>query len=197
MTNTFSYKNFDLTLFLHGSYGNKVFNNIDRMLTGMGFWNNQLTKVMGYAQLGQINDGINYPRTKINAQGENYIVNNWFEDPDNVKVLNPGGTMPRADQNDPADNDRLSSRYIEDGSYLRIKNITLGYTLPKKYAQVIRFENVRVYMNIQNLYTFTKYSGYDPEVGVNPQDAQGFTFGFDNGRYPAPRIISFGANLTF
>lgn len=125
MTNTFTYKNFDLSLFLHGSYGNKVFNNIDRMLTGMGSWSNQLSKVMGYAQLGQIDDGIAYPRNKINAQGETYTVNNWFEDADNVKILNPGGSLPRADQNDPADNDRLSSRYIEDGSYLRIKNIIL------------------------------------------------------------------------
>ncbi|MBR5432738.1 MAG: hypothetical protein IK119_10230, partial [Bacteroidales bacterium] len=61
----------------------------------------------------------------------------------------------------------------------------------------IKMENIRVYMNIQNLYTFTKYTGYDPEVGASTQDALGRTFGVDNGRYPSPTTYSFGLNITF
>ena len=73
----------------------------------------------------------------------------------------------------------------------------LGYTLPKNIIRKFLLDNARLYMNIQNLYTFTKYSGFDPEVGINPQDANNLSFGYDSGRYPAPRQISFGVNLTF
>ena len=61
----------------------------------------------------------------------------------------------------------------------------------------IKFDNIRVYCNIQNLYTFTKYSGYDPEVGASTQDAKGYTYGVDNGRYPSPTTYSFGLSLSF
>lgn len=104
---------------------------------------------------------------------------------------------PRPSIQDPNDNDRLSTRYIEDGSYLRIKNITLGYTFPKKLLTKIKVDNIRLYTNIQNLYTFTKYMGFDPEVGASTQDSSGLTFGVDNGRYPSPMTCSFGLNLTF
>ena len=60
----------------------------------------------------------------------------------------------------------MSSRFVEDGSYLRIKNISLGYTFPKKWISKLNIDNLRVYMNIQNAFTFTKYKGYDPEVGA-------------------------------
>ena len=89
----------------------------------------------------------------------------------------------------------MSDRYIEDGSYLRIKNVSLGYTLPKKLLRKIKLENLRVYCNIQNLYTFTKYNGYDPEVGASTQNAN--VFGCDNGRYPSPTTYSFGINIAF
>ena len=78
-----------------------------------------------------------------------------------------------------------------------MKNITLGYTLPKVALQKIKMENVRVYLNVQNLYTFTKYQGYDPEVGASTQDSSGLTFGVDNGRYPSPMTCSLGLNVTF
>ena len=61
----------------------------------------------------------------------------------------------------------------------------------------LRLDNVRLYMNIQNLYTFTNYSGYDPEVGASTTDSSGLTFGMDNGRYPSPLTCSLGLNLTF
>ena len=76
-------------------------------------------------------------------------------------------------------------------------NITVNVIQDSKITRKIKMESIRVYTNIQNLVTFTKYTGYDPEVGVNPQDATGYTFGFDLGRYPAPRIISFGLNVSF
>jgi TonB-linked SusC/RagA family outer membrane protein len=186
--NTFSFKNFDLTIFLQGSYGNKIFNALDRDLTGMDYWSNQLKKAMDYADIVPIDETIQYPHNGYN---------NWFEDIDNVTLSNPDTQMPRAGRDLPYNNTRISTRYIEDGSYLRVKNIVLGYTLPEKLTRKIKLDNVRVYMNIQNLWTITGYSGYDPEVGVNPQDATGYTFGFDQGRYPAPRVISFGINLSF
>ena len=115
----------------------------------------------------------------------------------NVVVSNKGTKTPRASINDPNDNDRISTRYIEDGSYLRIKNITLGYTVPKTVLERWKIENLRLYLNVQNLYTFTKYTGYDPEVGASTQDSSGLVYGLDNGRYPSPTLYSFGVNLTF
>lgn len=95
--------------------------------------------------------------------------------------------MPRAIYGDPNQNARVSTRYIESGSYLRIKNITLGYTLPKQLLEKIKFTSIRVYASCENLATFTKYSGFDPEVGVN---------GVDYSLYPITRTISFGLNIN-
>ena len=149
-TNSFRYKNVDLTVFLNGTYGNKVLN---------------------YNMMGQ---------------GYNGLVH-----------MNSTWTNQHVSIQDPNDNDRLSTRYIEDGSYLRIKNVTLGYTFPKSVLQKVKIDNVRVYMNVQNLYTFTKYTGFDPEVGASTQDSSGMAFGVDNGRYPSPMTCSFGLNITF
>ena len=187
-TNTFRYKNFDLTIFLNGSYGNKILN---YNLLGQGYnglvhmnsaWVNQLRCVSERAQL---------------APADGVYSGNWFDDIYNVTVLNPDTKTPRATINDPNDNDRISDRYIEDGSYLRIKNLTLGYTFPKKLISKAKIENIRLYANIQNVYTFTKYTGYDPEVGASTQDSTGLTYGVDNGRYPSPITYSFGLNITF
>lgn len=150
---------------------------------------------MDYANLIPIDPDKQYPIQ--NPYNPKANINNWFEDIDNVTLSNPDTKMSRAGKSLPYNNQRVSTRYIEDGSYLRIKNIVLGYTLPVRMLRKVQIDNVRIYANIQNLWTFTKYSGYDPEVGINPQDATGYTFGFDQGRYPAPRIISFGVNLSF
>ncbi len=100
--------------------------------------------------------------------------------------------IPRlALQSDPNGNyTSASDFYLEDGSYLRIKNITLGYTLPKSVFDNIGMpgSSLRVYFNVENLFTFTKYTGFDPEVGNN---------GLDGGRYPVPRTFSLGLNLNF
>ncbi|MDR1764122.1 MAG: TonB-dependent receptor [Dysgonamonadaceae bacterium] len=196
--NTVTFKDFDFTVFLQGSYGNKVFNALDRQLTGMGYWTNQLEKVMDFANLVPIDPNKQYPIDNPYREDPKYVFNAWYEDVDNVTVSNPNTTIPRAKRETSSyDNTRISTRYIEDGSYLRVKNIVLGYSLPKTLLKRVKVDNIRVYANIQNLYTFTKYSGYDPEVGVNPQDATGYTFGFDLGRYPAPRTVSFGVNVSF
>ncbi|MDR0798955.1 MAG: TonB-dependent receptor [Dysgonamonadaceae bacterium] len=197
MTNTFNYKNFDLIIFLNGSYGNKILNYLSRDLTSMDADRNQLQKAMDYARIAEIDQTVQYPLTKINAQGESYTINNWFEDPDNVYVTNPDTKISRAGRGLPYDNKRVSTLYIEDGSYLRIKNITLGYTVPKQYTQKWKIENVRVYANIQNILTFTKYAGYDPEIGIYTQDPDGNVFGIDYGRYPSPRTVTFGLNFSF
>jgi TonB-linked SusC/RagA family outer membrane protein len=195
MTNTFSYKDLDFSIFVQGSYGNKIFNALDRSLTGMGYWSNQLTKVMDFANIVPIDENKQYPIDNPYAEG--YAINNWFEDIDNVALSNPNTKIPRAGRTQPYNNSRISTRYIEDGSYLRIKNITIGYTLPNAILKQLKVESTRIYINVQNLATFTKYTGYDPEVGNNPHDSQGYTFGFDMGRYPSPRIVSFGLNISF
>ncbi len=192
MTNTFRYKNMDLSVFINGSYGNKIFNYMGMELTGMtSTWNNQLRLVTDRARMEPIDPNKTYP---ITDNGGNTVWN-WFDDITNVKVTNPGTNVPRAMYNDPNDNNRISNRYIEDGSYLRIKNITFGYNLPRNLIKKISVENVRVYANIQNLHTFTKYSGYDPEVGASTASSN--VYGLDNGRYPSPQIYSFGINLSF
>lgn len=187
-TNTFRYKNLDLSIFLNGSYGNKVMNYNSLTLTHMNStWTNQLQSVVSKrARLEPIDPTIVY------ADGSK-----WFDHIDNVRVQNPGTKIPHTSINDPNDNDRISDRYVEDGSFLRIKNITLGYTFPKALLNKAKIENLRVYVNIQNLYTFTKYTGYDPEVGVSTQDSSGLAYGLDNGRYPSPAMYSFGLNITF
>lgn len=187
-TNTFRYKNLDLSIFLNGSYGNKVMNYNSLTLTHMNStWTNQLQSVVSKrARLEPIDPTIVY------ADGSK-----WFDHIDNVRVKNPGTKIPHTSINDPNDNDRISDRYVEDGSFLRIKNITFGYTFPKALLNKAKIENLRVYVNIQNLYTFTKYTGYDPEVGASTQDSSGLTYGLDNGRYPSPAMYSFGLNITF
>ena len=185
-TNTFRYWNFDLSIFLNGSYGNKVLNYNSIVLTHMNSpWMNQLNSVNDRAKLVPVDPD------------KTYESGAWYDDITNVKVANSGTKTPRASINDPNDNDRMSSRYVEDGSYLRIKNLTLGYTFPKKLLEKARIENLRIYCNIQNIYTFTRYTGYDPEIGASTQDATGLTYGIDNGRYPSPTTYSIGLNITF
>ena len=186
-TNTFRYKNFDLSIFINGSYGNKVMNYMGMKLTHMNSaWSNQLAAVKNRAVLEPIDPNVAY------ADGSH-----WYYDVTNVRIANPETKTPRASINDPNDNDRISDRYIEDGSYIRLKNISLGYTFPKKMIQKIGLTNLRLYANIQNLLTITGYDGYDPEIGSSTADAQGYTMGLDNGRYPSPTVYSFGMNVAF
>jgi hypothetical protein len=96
-------------------------------------------------------------------------------------------SMPRAIFNDP-NNTRPSDRFVENGSYLRIKNLTFGYTLPSGLTEKAHMSSVRVYASGLNMFTFTKYTGFDPEVG---------TSGIDNNVYPVTATYSFGVNIGF
>ena len=97
-------------------------------------------------------------------------------------------TIPRAVYGDPNNNNRGSSRYIEDGSYLRIKNVALSYNIPVKSLNQKIFDYAKVYLSGQNLFTFTKYTGFDPEVPTN---------GIDSNIYPLTRTLSLGLNVGF
>ena len=192
--NTFRYKNFDLTIFINGSYGNKVGNYTKMKLTHMNSsWTNQLKDVNDRAILVPIDPSKDYSAGVDRGDGQ--LVWHWYDDITNVQVKNTGTSMPRLSLGDPNDNDRWSDRYIEDGSYIRLKNISLGYTFPKKMIKSLGLESLRVYTNIQNLVTITSYDGYDPEIGASTQSAN--VFGLDNGRYPSPTTYSFGLNVSF
>lgn len=192
-TNTFRYKNFDLSLFINGSVGNDIYNYLSMKLTHMNStWTNQLTSVNNRAQLAPIDANKDYSNGVV-VNG--VTVYHWYDDVTNVRVTNPDTTIPRASINDPNDNDRVSDRYIEDGSYIRLKNITLGYTFPREMTKKWGLENLRVYANIQNLLTITGYSGYDPEIGASTASSN--VMGLDNGRYPSPTVYAFGLNITF
>ena len=92
----------------------------------------------------------------------------------------------------------VHSGYLEDASYLRLKNITLGYTLPQQYVEKIKLNKLRVYGQIQNAITWTKYSGFDPEIGTNKTlNYNGPEFAIDRGAYPQARTILFGVNIEF
>ena len=160
-TNNFSYKAFDLSVFLNGSYGAKILNVLNRTIGGMSsLYQNQLASVSNFWT--PTNSGSNIPAPK-------------------------GGT----------DNPNLaiSDRYIESGSFLRIQNVSLGYNLPARLIQHISLSRLRIYSSVQNLYTFTPYKGYDPEIGSANQNV--FLTNIDLGRYPIPRTITFGVNAEF
>lgn len=106
---------------------------------------------------------------------------------------NPSNLYPRANRN--ADYLHMSTRYLEDGSYIRIKTITLSYDLPKKWMESLKMRQFKVYVTGQNLFTFTKYSGFDPEVGSFGMDNT--RMGYDYGSYPSVRTIILGASINF
>jgi hypothetical protein len=151
MNNTFAYKGFDLSIFLQGVAGNKIFNA-----------NRLWSEAMDVAQNQTI-----------------ATLNRWTAE-------GTSNTMPRAVFNDPNQNTRVSDRYIEDGSYLRIKNVTFGYSIPVLLLKKVHISTARFYLSAQNLFTLTKYTGIDPEVGSN---------GIDSNVYPVTRTYSIGVNL--
>jgi TonB-linked SusC/RagA family outer membrane protein len=179
--NTFSYKNFELNIGLLASVGGDIFN-VARMKMEKEqiAWDPQSPAVLNRALLGYY-DGDNTNGTDV-ANG--YITN-----------LDQNPTLPRFSNGDGAGNARMSDRWIEDGSYLRIQNISLAYNFPKTLLDKTGIQGVKVYVNVQNVYTFTDYSGYDPEIGSFNQSA-GFS-NVDLGRYPSPRVFTLGANITF
>lgn len=108
----------------------------------------------------------------------------------------PGdGKMPRATAVDPNRNNRFSDRWVEDGSYLRVRTLSLGYTFPQSLLGRAKLSNLKVYATAQNFFTFTRYTGFDPEVGNSGNSP--LEQGYDNSNYPLPRTLFFGINVQF
>ncbi len=110
---------------------------------------------------------------------------------DRYTESNPNGSLPRF-TNTNANNTAMSDRYVEDASFWRIQNVTVGYRVP---AHLLKKVNVRVYGSVQNIHTFTKYSGYDPEIGAFNNNIR--LMNVDMGHYPNPRTFTIGANVEF
>ncbi len=108
---------------------------------------------------------------------------------------NQSNTMPKLGGRRVEPNSMFSSRYIKDGSYLRVKNIQLGYTFPEALSSKAKIQRFRVYVSANNLYTFTNYDGADPEISQSGRGS--LDIGVDRGIYPQPRTIMFGVNLSF
>jgi len=157
VTNNFSYEGFDLSFIIQGSYGNKLFNQLEQ----------QLEK----------------PTLALNASSA--LANRW-------SASNPNGTVPRA-TNSPVP--QVIDRWIQDASYARLKNLTLGYSLPKKWIGGIRATQLRVYVSAQNWVTLTSYKGFNPEANYFENDNT--KQGIDYGIYPATKTLLAGLNLTF
>ncbi len=111
---------------------------------------------------------------------------------DRWSATNPNGQYPRATTNRTVE---FSSQYIEDGSFLRARNVTLGYQLPQPLLKRLGVRNIKVYASGQNLFMLTNYSGYDPEVSRYGQT--NLNVGQDYGGYPLARTLLLGLNLGF
>lgn len=157
-TNNFTYKNFDLNIFMTWSYGNDILN-ANRMV----FEN---------------------PSSKQNTNMFATYVNRWSES-------NPYSDMPRAKAQG---TNEYSSLYVEDGSFLKLKNITLGYNFKPKTLHPLHISSARVYVSAENIATISSYSGSDPEVSTRNSV---LTPGFDWSAYPRAFNLSLGLNVTF
>ncbi len=163
MTNTFAYKNFDLSIVVAGSYGNKIARMTDQGTTNLDGVFNVLKNVK----------------------------NRWRSE------TNPGdGKYGKTTANTGDERDLFHTRFVYDGSYLTIKNITLGYMFPFQNIKYIK--SIRLYTSIQQAFVFTKYNG-NPEINVddNGNPAGSVIQGVDYSAYPIPRTISFGLNVNF
>ncbi len=160
ITNTLSYKRFELSVFFQGSYGNDIFNSTRIDLEGMFDSKNQSTEVL----------------------------KRWTPE-------NRDTDIPRAVGGGNVYNVQNSTRFIEDGSYVRLKAFTLKYNVNPESLEKLGIRNLSVYATGQNLLTFTKYSGFDPEVnafGNSPVE-----LGIDYGTYPQAITVTFGVNVEF
>ena len=181
MSNTFRYKGFDLSVFFNFVYGNKVFNMSTQRFIGP-YLANQNT-------LSKMNNRFTLIDPQTGKESSNLT---------RLAELNPGqhsGSMlwNISSNNKTAISDH-SSYYLENGSYLRLNNITLGYTLPRNLVQKARINSVRVYGTLNNIHTFTSYTGYDPEVSASDN---ALTPGVDNSSFPRAKSWVLGLNLTF
>ncbi|HVG14821.1 MAG TPA: TonB-dependent receptor, partial [Chitinophagaceae bacterium] len=180
-TNSFSYKGFDLSVLFTGTFGNDVYNFIA--------WENSNPNNINLGRNMMIG-AMDYAKIATDPNGKAYL-------------LNPETTVPRiitgADVN--GTYSRITNKYIEDGSYIRLKNVSLSYNLPQTLiAKQKIVKGVRATVGAQNILTITDYSGFDPEVGAYVgRDASTATqaIGLDYGRYPLTPIYTFGLNVNF
>ncbi|WNJ19695.1 TonB-dependent receptor [Pontibacter sp. G13] len=114
---------------------------------------------------------------------------------DRFSSMEPSTEVPRANSNDPNNNRRVSDRFIEDGSFLRLKNLTLGYTFNRTRLEAFKLEYLRLYAGAQNIWTLTSYTGYDPDIGSYNQNP--LINGVENGRYPIAKSFTFGLSAKF
>jgi len=135
---------------------------------------------------------------------EGGVPNSNFSDAMLDRWTGPGTSndIPRVSANDVNNNRRPSNYYVESGSFLRVRSVQLGYTLPDHLPQLVKLQKVRVYFMVQNLFTFTKYSGLDPEIGIYTPDFNVtnsyLDIGVDKGgTYPQARTWFFGINASF
>jgi TonB-linked SusC/RagA family outer membrane protein len=162
-----SYKAWDFNVYFYGVYGNKILN----------YQKSALESFQNRSFVGVENVSVEY------------FKNHWTPD-------NPSNTYSRATYNDDAVGSNVpSSAWIEDGSFLKLKNITVGYTFPSSIINKISASKLRLYVSAQNLFTITKYSGLDPEIGL--QNGNATQNGVDNGTYPSSRYFTVGLNLLF
>jgi TonB-linked SusC/RagA family outer membrane protein len=161
-----SYKAFDLNGFFYGVSGNKILNYQESSL--------QSFQNRGFVGVENIS--------------EEYYNNRWT-------ASNPSNTFSRVTYNDDAIGSNVpSSAWIQNGSFLRLKNVILGYTLPLGLVEKAALSKVRVYFSTQNVFTITKYKGLDPEIGL--QGGNATQNGVDNGTYPGSRFYTVGLNVT-
>lgn len=182
--NTFTWKGFDLNIYLTYSYGNKALNWLRVTMDNPNTTSNKFARANDFAKIGLIDE------------------NGSDTDIYNVYVTSANKMMPRMSAGDVNDNDRISSLYIEDASYIRLQNLSLSYRLPAKALEKMHLAMFRLTFNVQNLFTLTKYSGYDPEIGMTGDQysnsgQNALLNGMDTGRYPSPRIYSFGLSIGF
>lgn len=177
INNTFTYKDFDLSIFLTYSFGNDVFNATKLTNTKTALQNKNVLDVANSSNRWVM----------VNKNGE------WITDPQEMEAINRGKTIAAVYDNEVGDT-YIHSWAVEDGSYLKLSNITLGYTFPKKMLNKIGISKLRLYATGSNLLTWTKYSGFDPEVSTM---GNGLTPGVDFGAYPKSRSFVFGINLAF
>ena len=177
LNNSFTYKGFDLSIFLTFSYGNEVLNATKLVTSKVGSLNYNALDVMNSSNRWMT----------INSDGQKVT------DPGELAALNVGKTVAAYHDAQQGDN-YIHSWAVEDASYLKLSNVTLGYTFPKNLIARVGLKNLRLYATGNNLLTWTKYSGFDPEVSTMKS---GLTPGVDFGAYPLSRSFIFGLNVAF
>ncbi|MFH7012342.1 SusC/RagA family TonB-linked outer membrane protein [Flavobacterium sp. FlaQc-52] len=172
LNNTFSYKGIDFSVFLDFCVGNDIYN----------------ANVLNNSRLNleNLNTLDIYSNRWMSINSDGNVVTN----PNELAALNQGKTNPVYNGNTTG---RLYSDIIEDGSFLRINNVSLGYTLPKKWLNASKISNFRIYFTAYNLYVFTKYTGYDPEVSVSNN---AITRGVDFSAYPRSKSFITGLSIS-